>query len=156
MDPTDANAFSPRLPPPFLLRLDLLLIPDLKKFYFCMVALIRSESNQPWCPESIRRRWRRGAVYGRKIRSLGVVCPFSSDLISRKMGCFPCFESQRGLALNPGRPKNDVRAEHPMVPPHIDRVSSCSSSFIFLFFISSISVLVGLLQGLETPTPIEW
>ncbi|XP_042469816.1 serine/threonine-protein kinase PBS1-like [Zingiber officinale] len=46
------------------------------------------------------------------------------------MGCFPCFESQRGLALNPRRPKNDVRAEHlhPMVPPHIDRVSSLANS----------------------------
>ncbi|WOL16161.1 serine/threonine-protein kinase PBS1 [Canna indica] len=45
------------------------------------------------------------------------------------MGCFPCFESRRGEALNPDSGRDDAREEHPMVvPPHIDRVPSIADS----------------------------
>lgn len=38
--------------------------------------------------------------------------------------------------LNPGNGRDDSREEHPMVPPHIDRSSSGSSSFFQFFLVN--------------------
>ncbi|XP_074569671.1 serine/threonine-protein kinase PBS1-like [Curcuma longa] len=44
------------------------------------------------------------------------------------MGCFRCFESTRGEALNLGSRKDDALEEHPMAPPHVHRVSTGANS----------------------------